>query len=372
MSQQSEGNSFVPQVIIMRFSHLCRMGFVIGLTLINATVRSDELKIGVIVDLSRPTSVGHTALLGARAAIDDAASSGMLRDHILLVAADDQCRPDVAKRKAQELIQRDQIKLAIGHSCPSSSLAASDAYNAARVIQIDPVTTDPVLTERLRGHESFLFRVSERQDRAAVIAVFVLRDHVKNMKVRLIGDSPRQPWSDRVKQQIGAVAASVEVVETVPNAKSADAVSVLYDPYNRNGPISEASDDIVYVVQGPTAGSSVPLGNRDLIQKLSSMAKSAGYSMPIGPAINAYAAVEVWVKAVTEARTSDSARVIEQMRRLTFNTVRGPIAFDETGDVRQPVITIVRHTASGPIIQVPNQCNEDKCKNCACTDCCPK
>jgi branched-chain amino acid transport system substrate-binding protein len=371
MSQPPESKRFGPQVTIMRISRLRCMGLVIGLALINAAARSEELKIGVIVDRSRPTSVGHMVVLGAQEAIKDAIASGRLRDHhIVSVLADDQCKPDMAKAKAQELIQREQIKLAIGHSCPSPSLAASDAYNAARVIQIDPVTTDPVLTERLRRHDSFLFRVSERQDRAAMIAVFVLRDHLKNMKVRLIGDNSRQPWSDRFKRQIGVGAASIDVVETIPNTKSTDGVSVLYDPYNRNGPVSEASDGI-YVVQGPSIGSSVPLGNRDLIQKLSSVAKSAGYSMPVGAAINAYAAVEVWLKAVSEARGSDSVRVVEQMRRQTFSTIRGPIVFDETGDVSQPVITIVRY-GGGPIIQVPNQCNEDKCKNCACADCCPK
>jgi ABC-type branched-subunit amino acid transport system substrate-binding protein len=189
----------------MTISYLRRIIFLAGLALINSAAHSEELKIGVIANLSMPNSVGPMVALGVQEAVKDAIASGNFRDHrIVLFTEDDQCKPDLARAKAQKLIQIERIMLAIGHSCPSSSLVASDVYNAARVIHIDPVTTDPLLTERLRGHDSFLFRVSERQDRAAMIAVFVLRDALKNMKVRLVGDRLRQPWTDRFAKQLGA------------------------------------------------------------------------------------------------------------------------------------------------------------------------
>jgi branched-chain amino acid transport system substrate-binding protein len=347
---------------------------VMGLVLINAPADSADVKtrIAVIGDLSTPDGPGRMMVLGAQTALRDAYASGRLPESVEMISADDQCKPDLASSKARSLIAVERIKFVIGHSCPNASLAASTVYAEAGVIQVDPVTTDPILTERFRGRrESSVFRISERQDRAASIAVFVLRNELRNMRIRLVGDKFRLAWFDNFKKRIGTGAKSVEFDETIPSARWTDGVSVFYDPYNRGDSFSATPGDISYVIQGPSAGSTVSAGNRDLIQKLSRMAAEAGYHMPIGPAINAYASVEVWVKAVSDARDFDSAKIIELMRRTTFSTIRGPIAFDETGDVRQPVITIARYGA-GPIIQVPNQCNEDKCKNCACAECCPK
>jgi ABC-type branched-subunit amino acid transport system substrate-binding protein len=113
----------------------------------------------------------------------------------------------------------------------------------------------------------------------------------------------------------------------------------------------------------------VPWGDKEMAKKLLDRLKRDHYEPPFGPAINAYASAQIWVQAMRAAASVEPGRITDQMRRLTFNTIRGRITFDETGDVRQPLITIVRY--GNPIIEVPNQCNEPRCKNCQC-DCCPK
>ena len=46
-----------------------------------------------------------------------------------------------------------------------------------------------------------------------------------------------------------------------------------------------------------------------------------------------YAAVQVWAQAVEKAGTTDLDAVIEALHGNQFETVLGPISFDDKGDV---------------------------------------
>ena len=60
--------------------------------------------------------------------------------------------------------------------------------------------------------------------------------------------------------------------------------------------------------------------------------EAAGYD-PKGYTLYTYAAIQVWAQAVEKAGSTDLDAVIEQLNGNQFETVLGPISFDDKGDV---------------------------------------
>jgi branched-chain amino acid transport system substrate-binding protein len=331
--------------------------------------QAEDLKIAVIGDMSTAGSPGSVIAAAVKLALADARQSGSLTQNVTPIVMDDLCKPDLADAKAREAIQNDHISLAIGHSCPATSIAASEVYREAGILQIDPATTHPALTENHRDKPISLFRVAEREDRAAAIAVVVLRDAIANKRISLISSPNQTIWFNKFQTLAGNQTKGFSTAQSVLDGMTSD-VSVIYDPYNRDRDLQRlANTDNVYRVLGPDDRFDMPWGDRDMVKKLIDRLKQEHFEPPFGPAINAYASVQIWIQAMKTAASTEPNRITDQMRKLKFSTIRGPISFDETGDVRQPLITIVRYT--NPIIEVPNQCNEPKCNNCQC-GCCPK
>lgn len=335
---------------------------------------SEPIRIGVVGEMSgmggSKLPAGAAVAIAVDLALADAKSSGTLKQDFTVDKRDDICRPDLAATIAREMADREKkVGLVIGHSCPSASLAASQVYREKGILQIDPATTDPVLTEQQRGKPSVIFRVAERQDRAAAIAVIALRNQIAGKNVSLVGGNLQKTWFERFRS-LAAGTGGVSPTDVVPDRNAGSGITIVYDPMNRIDLASTGNRDDVYGVFGPDDRVGVKSGDGAKIKRLAERLRQAGYSAPLGPAINAYASIQVWVSAMNAAQSTDTDKVAEQMRKLHFDTIRGPIAFDETGDVQQPVITIVRF--QNPIIEVPNQCNEPVCKDCKCGDCCPK
>lgn len=344
-------------------------GLLAGWLLLGTPIAAAQtLKIGVVGDMRAP-SQAKSISTAVSLAIEDAKKSRSLTQDVEVLTNDDECKPDRAKTIAQKLAQDKRINLAVGHSCAAASLAASDAYREARILQIDPVTTHPSLTERTREKPAPLFRVAERQDRAAAIAVLVLRKQIAGKNVCLVGDASRKTWLDRFQTLAAGAPKKVTISDSIPDQTSSDDLCVVYDPYNHSGLNKLGERDNLYAVLGPDDQFLSPSANADAIKDFAKRMKTAGHSGALGPAINAYASIQIWIKAMNEARSTDTDKVAEQMRKLKFETIRGLVTFDEIGDVKQPLITIVQY--ADPRIQVPNECNEDKCKNCACSGCCP-
>jgi branched-chain amino acid transport system substrate-binding protein len=63
---------------------------------------------------------------------------------------------------------------------------------------------------------------------------------------------------------------------------------------------------------------------------------------PEGATLNAYGAVQVWAQAVDAAGSLELQAMIASLRNHQFDTVLGPIGFDEKGDVtlQSPVLYV--------------------------------
>jgi branched-chain amino acid transport system substrate-binding protein len=78
--------------------------------------------------------------------------------------------------------------------------------------------------------------------------------------------------------------------------------------------------------------------------------RASGFE-PEGLTLNAYAAVQVWAQALQKAGSLELEAVIASLREHQFDTVLGPIDFDDKGDlaVQNPVWYIWRDGTYMPL-----------------------
>lgn len=107
----------------------------------------------------------------ARMALGDAAVAGELPvDTMLRAEASNRARP--ALRVAEEFVNQRGMAAVVGHSNSAASLAASQLYNAQRIVQIAPTASAAVYSEA----GPFSFRLVPPDDRQGRFLAGVLRD----------------------------------------------------------------------------------------------------------------------------------------------------------------------------------------------------
>ncbi|WP_407189975.1 branched-chain amino acid ABC transporter substrate-binding protein [Bradyrhizobium centrosematis] len=113
---------------------------------------------------------------GAAAAVEVINASGLLPDHakVVLSVADDGCDPRQAVEVANKLAT-ERVLLVVGHFCSASSIAASDIYAEAGIVQVSPGSSSPRLTER--GLQT-VFRICGRDDQQGILAAeYIYANH---------------------------------------------------------------------------------------------------------------------------------------------------------------------------------------------------
>jgi len=75
--------------------------------------------------------------------------------------------------------------------------------------------------------------------------------------------------------------------------------------------------------------------NADLVKKF----RDAKYN-PEGYTLFSYAAVKVWAQAATKAKSTDSTAVAAALRSQSWDSAVGSLAFDQKGDIKNPVYDI--------------------------------
>ena len=98
--------------------------------------------------------LGEQLERGAALAVADLnAAGGVLDQQVQLITVDDFCDPEQAVAAAKKLVS-DGVIFVDGHYCSGASISASQIYAAAGVLQISPVSADPMLTELGRANVS--------------------------------------------------------------------------------------------------------------------------------------------------------------------------------------------------------------------------
>jgi branched-chain amino acid transport system substrate-binding protein len=329
--------------------------------------RAADIRIAMVGPLTGDqATIGEQMRRGAEMAVADLnARGGVLGGRILLAMEDDGCDPRQAVSVATRVVGRG-VPFVVGHYCSAASIAASDVYADAGVLQISPGSTNPRFTERgLRN----VFRVCGRDDQQAAVAAEYAVRTFPGRAIAITNDltAPGVTLGDVFQATLHArgvrevLRAQITKGESdfsaiVTRLKAAN-VGVLYHAaYHREAALilrqaREAgmadlrlisNDDLnvrdFWSIAGPGAAGSLftfeadPRRNPEGAE-VARRFEASNYD-PTGYTLYSYAAVQVFAQAAQTSGSVQSARLLGAMRGegREFRTVLGPMRFDAKGD----------------------------------------
>jgi len=310
---------------------------------------------------------------GATLAVADInAAGGVLGQEVQLIAADDFCDPEQAIAAARKLVSEGAI-FVVGHYCSHSSIPASEIYQAAGVLMISPTSSNPMLTELGRAN---VFRVQTRDDAVGIVAGNYLADHWPDKKIAILHDDTTfgKGVAELTKEQLNRRGLSEAIYQAyvpgdnnyaaeIAELQAADvAVAFIGGYHTEIALMARAAGDRGYPVQlvagltlateefgliaGPAAEGTLFIDAPDPRIRAEAAPvvdrfRASGLE-PEGATLNAYGAVQVWAQAVDAAGSLELQAMIASLRNHQFDTVLGPIGFDEKGDVtlQSPVLYV--------------------------------
>src|SRR5215468_4368198 len=167
-------------------------------------------KIGTIQPLSGAGAVGgKTALVGVQMAADRINNSGGINGRpIELVVADDESKPDVARRKAEKLVDDDKIDVQVGGFLSNICLACMPVWEEAKIVNMISVCLDTTLTTSKCNRYSF--RPSDYAPAQAVaFAPYLVNRMGKKWHIAFAdyawGQSTRDAYVDQIRKAGGEV-----------------------------------------------------------------------------------------------------------------------------------------------------------------------
>ena len=302
---------------------------------------------------------------GAEMAVKDLnAAGGVLGEQLTLEVGDDACDPKQAVAVANQMVNAEVVFVA-GHFCSGSSIPASAVYNEEGILQISPASTNPQLTEQ--GLEN-VFRVCGRDDQQGTFAGNYVVDNNVGSKIAIIHD--KTPYgkglADEFKRQLNArgvtetmyeaiTAGDKDFTALITKMKNAGVDLIYLGGYHTEAGLiaRQAKEqgidatmmsgdalvtDEYWAITGDTGQGTLMTFSPDPRKNAAAAPvvaefEAAGYD-PEGYTLYTYAAIQVWAQAVEKAGSTDLEAVIEQLNGNQFDTVLGPIAFDDKGDVK--------------------------------------
>lgn len=134
------------------------------LLLVACSPGGGTIRIGLAGPFTDP--VGAPMLRAAELAVDEINQSGGINGRpIELIARDDYGDPDSAVSAATRLVEAD-VAVVVGHVFSGTTLASAPVYNAARITQISPSSSSPLVTHA--GEYTFRVCPSDLQQGASL------------------------------------------------------------------------------------------------------------------------------------------------------------------------------------------------------------
>jgi branched-chain amino acid transport system substrate-binding protein len=319
----------------------------------------------------------------AQAVADLNAAGGVLGEQVRLITADDYCDPEQTIAAARKLVS-DGVIFVVGHHCSHSSIPASAVYEAAGVLQISPSSTNPMLTELGRAN---VFRVINRDDVEGMMAAQYLADRWPGEKIAILHDNTTfgKGVAEETKKQLNNLGLTEAIYQAyapgrnnygaeVDRLQAAGIAAVFIGGYHTEiALMARAARDRGYPIQlvtgvtlasedfGLIAGAAAegalftdvadPRGRAEAAPVVERF-RASGFE-PEGYTLYNYAAVQVWAQAAEKAGSLELPAMIASLREHQFDTVLGPIDFDEKGDltVQHPVWYVWRGGTYVPLEQ---------------------
>jgi branched-chain amino acid transport system substrate-binding protein len=299
------------------------------------------------------------------------AAGGVNGKKLDLQIGDDACDPKQATAVANKMVS-DKVVFVAGHFCSGSSIPASDIYKEGKILQITPASTNIRLTdEAFKKGNTTVFRTCGRDDvQGLTVGTYILKRH-KDKKVAILHD--KSPYGKGVADETKSALNKGGLRETMYEAyndtdkdftalinkmKQAKIDIIVLGGYHTAGAMLikqsreqgfgatmvgfDSLEDAEFAKLGGAATDGVLMSfppkaeddpkNAALVKKFrDGKYEPAGYT---------YAAVKVWAEAATKAKSTDAAAVAAALRTGTYQSAVGPLAFDQKGDIKNPVYDI--------------------------------
>jgi branched-chain amino acid transport system substrate-binding protein len=317
-------------------------------------------------------SFGEQMKRGAELAIADInAAGGLLGNMLKLEVGDDACVPEQARSVAEDLVSKGVVFVA-GHFCSSSSIPASEVYAENNVLQMTPASTNPAFTEGAaeKGWKT-VFRTCGRDDAQGLVAGKFLSEKYAGKNVAIIHDKSTygKGIADETKKAMNAGGLQEAMYEAINQgdkdfsaliSKMKDAkIDAMYlGTYHTEGGLITrqareqglnaqiiGEDAFVtneyWTITGDTGEGVLMTFSPDprkfeAAKEIVDRFKAQGFD-PEGYTLYTYAAFQVWADAVRQTGTTDPKTLQEVLRKNVYQTVLGPLDFDDKGDIVNPV-----------------------------------
>jgi branched-chain amino acid transport system substrate-binding protein len=325
-----------------------------------------EVLIGVAAPMTGATNAwfGEQVEHGAALAVADLnAGGGVLGQQVRLITVDDYCDPEQAAAAAKKLVSEGVI-FVVGHFCSHSSIPASAIYEAAGVLMMSPGSSNPTLTELGRAN---VFRFLHRDDALGVVAAEYIFDHWSDKKIAILHDNTvfGKDVADLTRKELNRrglteamykayVPGKKDYGDEIDELQAADVGVIFVGGYIAEiALMARAAGDRGYPLQlvtgmslateefGLIAGSAaegalfldVPDARKNaeaapVVERF----RAEGFE-PEGFTLNAYGIVQAWAQAAEKAGSLEPQAMIASLQKNQFDTVVGPIDFDDKGDL---------------------------------------
>jgi branched-chain amino acid transport system substrate-binding protein len=166
-------------------------------------------KIGSLQPLSGAAALGgKTALVGLQMAVDRINKSGGINGRpVEIVVADDESKPDVARRKTEKLLVEDNVDAHVGGFLSNICLACMPVFQDTKVVNMISVCLDTTLTTTKCNRYSF--RVHDYAPAQAVAFGPILSKMGKKWHIAYAdyswGQSTRDAYAAEIKKNGGEV-----------------------------------------------------------------------------------------------------------------------------------------------------------------------
>ncbi len=167
-------------------------------------------KIGSLQPLTGGAAAGgKTALVGLQMAVDQINKTGGINGRpIELIAADDQSKPDVARRAMEKLLVEDNIDVHVGGFLSNICLACMPLFTETKVLNMISVCLDTTLTTTKCNRYSFR-PYDYAPSQAVAFAPYLVNKMGKKWHIAFAdyswGQSTRDAYAAEIKKQGGEV-----------------------------------------------------------------------------------------------------------------------------------------------------------------------
>ncbi len=331
---------------------------------------ADTYKIGVGgAHTGELAAYGMPSLRAVELAADYINSQGgVLGKKVEVVAADDQCKPELAPNAATSLLSEKVIGV-VGMICSGATKAAVPIFTDADMILISPSATTPDLT--LSGNNPYFLRTIGHDYIQGELAAQFIGSELKAKKIAFLHDAGEygKGYAETTRKKIAELYPETEVVifETITVGASdysavvrklrrSGAEALIYGGYHTEAskivnnmrdlgieiPLigSDSLKDNAYIETAGEASegtyTSAPSDTTELPEaKKVHKAHLEKFDAPMGVfGDNAYAAAIALANAINKAKTTETKAVMKALQSETISTPIGQISFDTKGDAK--------------------------------------